>query len=187
MMETILEQVRDFADRAHGEQTRKYTPDRYIVHPVRVMALCRSYTADVTVLSAALLHDVLEDTPVTKETIYNFLLPIMGDGNAVKTIELVEALTDVYVKASYPHMNRRARKAREAERLAHTPTEAQTIKYADIIDNSTEIAQQDPSFAKVFLHEAQQLLRVMTAGNPQLRQQAVDTVTRAREMLQNRP
>lgn len=57
-MEEVLEQIRDFADKAHGEQMRKYTPERYIVHPVRVMKICREYTDDITVLAAALLHDV---------------------------------------------------------------------------------------------------------------------------------
>ena len=35
-MEDILLKVKDFADRAHGEQMRKYTPERYIVHPERL-------------------------------------------------------------------------------------------------------------------------------------------------------
>jgi (p)ppGpp synthase/HD superfamily hydrolase len=61
--EKILAAITDFADIAHGSQMRKYTPERYIVHPARVMRLCQEYTDDVTVLAAALLHDVLEDTP----------------------------------------------------------------------------------------------------------------------------
>ena len=38
-MNEILAAIRKFADEAHGEQKRKYTPERYIVHPVRVMEL----------------------------------------------------------------------------------------------------------------------------------------------------
>jgi (p)ppGpp synthase/HD superfamily hydrolase len=76
-MEEILQQVRDFADKAHGGQMRKYTPERYIVHPVRVMNICREYTSDVTILAAALLHDVIEDTPVKKEEIREFLLTLL--------------------------------------------------------------------------------------------------------------
>jgi (p)ppGpp synthase/HD superfamily hydrolase len=66
-METIISQIIEFADRAHNEQKRKYTPDRYIVHPIRVMETCKKYTSDSAVLAGALLHDVLEDTAVTKE------------------------------------------------------------------------------------------------------------------------
>jgi (p)ppGpp synthase/HD superfamily hydrolase len=61
-MDPSLETIKDFANKAHGDQKRRYTPDKYVVHPIRVMELCKEYTNDVTVLAAALLHDVLEDT-----------------------------------------------------------------------------------------------------------------------------
>jgi (p)ppGpp synthase/HD superfamily hydrolase len=64
--EEIVKYVTDFADRTHGSQTRKYTTERYIVHPIRVMEMVRHYYQDLPVLCAALLHDVLEDTPVTQ-------------------------------------------------------------------------------------------------------------------------
>ncbi|MDF2448383.1 MAG: metal-dependent phosphohydrolase [Bacteroidota bacterium] len=63
-MEIILDQIREFADKAHGEQMRKYTPGRYIVHPIRVMNTCKRVTYDICILAAALLHDVLEDTAI---------------------------------------------------------------------------------------------------------------------------
>jgi (p)ppGpp synthase/HD superfamily hydrolase len=61
--EKILQEIIQFADLAHGKQVRRYTSERYIVHPVRVMETCRQYTNDISVLAAAILHDVLEDTP----------------------------------------------------------------------------------------------------------------------------
>jgi guanosine-3',5'-bis(diphosphate) 3'-pyrophosphohydrolase len=73
----ILKEIESFADRSHGEQTRKYTPERYIVHPVRVMKILQDYTDDICILAAALLHDVLEDTRVTKEEIRDFLNTLM--------------------------------------------------------------------------------------------------------------
>ena len=97
-MEKILLQIKDFAGKAHGEQMRKYTLERYIVHPVRVMEMCGQYTNDITILSAALLHDVLEDTPVTKEDIHEFLLTLMDPTQAERTIRMVIDLTDVFIK-----------------------------------------------------------------------------------------
>jgi (p)ppGpp synthase/HD superfamily hydrolase len=84
-METVLAAITAFADRAHGQQTRRYTPERYIVHPVRVMELCREYTPDEAVLAAALLHDVLEDTPVTRAQMTEFLLTVMAPEAACPT------------------------------------------------------------------------------------------------------
>jgi (p)ppGpp synthase/HD superfamily hydrolase len=175
-METVLDTITAFADRAHGAQTRRYTPERYIVHPVRVMELCREYTTDEAVLAAALLHDVLEDTPVTRTQLTDFLLTVMAPGEAHRTVQLVEELTDVYVKPAYPHLNRKQRKKREADRLAKTSPDAQTIKYADIIDNGTEMVRHDPAFARLFLHEGKMALLKMAAGDSRLYQRALRTI-----------
>ncbi|WP_207531692.1 HD domain-containing protein [Desertivirga arenae] len=175
-MEEILEQVRRFAERAHGEQTRKYSPERYIFHLVRVTEMCREYNHKLPVLAAALLHDVLEDTPVKKEEIRVFLNGVMEKNEVDYTLKLVMELTDIFVKKDYPKWNRRLRKAREAERIEKTSADAQTIKYADIIDNCREITEKDPEFAAVFLRECKNLLAKITKGNRALYNKAVKTV-----------
>lgn len=175
-MDDVLQKIRDYADAAHGSQMRKYTPERYIVHPVRVMELCRQYDDRLPVLAAALLHDVLEDTPVTKEEMLAFLKKVMTDADAQKTLELVVDLTDVYVKPDYPQWNRRVRKDRETERIAQTGPDSQTIKYADIIDNCSEITANDPGFAPRFLKECRANLRVADKGNRELYERALNMV-----------
>ena len=172
----ILEQIKNFADQAHGEQMRKYSPERYIVHPARVMARLQEFTGDPSTLAAALLHDVLEDTPTTKEQIADFLQPLIGEEAAQRTIHLVEELTDVYTKNNFPQWNRYKRKRRETERLQKASPEAQTIKYADLMDNTSEIVQQDPDFAKRYLEEARKLLRKLNKGNSNLRERAIEHV-----------
>src|SRR5690606_23122807 len=99
--------------KAHGEQLRKYTPDRYIVHPIRVMLICQEYTDDIAMLSAALLHDVLEDTPVQKDELKGFLMTVMSPEQAITTLKYVVELTDVFTKKDYPALNRRKRKLKE--------------------------------------------------------------------------
>ena len=174
--EKILEEVKIFTDQAHGTQMRKYAPDRYIVHPVRVMEMLKNYTSDISVLAAALMHDVLEDTPVKREQIREFLRGLMEPATAEQTVALVEELTDIYTKEAYPRNNRRQRKAMEMERMAKTSREAQTIKYADIIDNCKEIVSHDPQFARVFLRECDALLKKMPSGNRELYEKAVTLV-----------
>lgn len=176
MLEQVLQQVQDFADQAHGEQVRKFAPERYIAHPIRVMQLCREQTNDVAVLAAALLHDVLEDTPVRKQELLDFLLGIMPAAQAQRTLQLVVELTDIYTKKDYPEWNRRKRKARETDRLEATSADSQTVKYADIIDNGGEIVYQDTDFAKVFLQECRSLLRKLNKGNRALYERAIATV-----------
>lgn len=184
-MDEVLEKIRDFAGKAHGQQRRKYSQERYIAHPVRVMEMCREYSAKLPVLAAALLHDVLEDTPVTKPKMQQFLLTLMDEETAAQTTALVVELTDVYTKQAHPRWNRKKRKQKESRRIENTSGDSQTVKYADIIDNCREIVQHDPEFAAVFLRECKSLLQVMRKGNPDLYQKAVQTVDRClREALQ---
>ena len=175
-MDEILEKVEVFARDAHGEQRRKFVDEPFLNHPVRVMKLCGEYTDDLNILCAALLHDVLEDTEISKANLMQFLESISGRECACQIIKLVEELTDIYSKKNYPKLNRRQRKTKEAKRLSLASSASQTIKYADIIDNSTDILNAEPDFARLFLYECSNLLKVMSSGNAYLRQKAIETV-----------
>lgn len=167
-MNELLTQIKDFADRAHGEQKRKYSDERYIVHPIRVMETCSKYISKTEVLAAALLHDVLEDTTVSEVELLVVLETLMGRDVAQQTLKLVVELTDVYTKEAYPHLNRKKRKEKEVLRIEKTSTDAQTIKYADILDNCKEITAADPNFAPRFLKECMTILKVTPNGNQEL-------------------
>jgi guanosine-3',5'-bis(diphosphate) 3'-pyrophosphohydrolase len=171
-----IEKVAAFAEMAHEGQKRKYTPDRYMVHPIRVMEICREHTDDVCILSAALLHDVLEDTAVDRDALFEFLVTVMPESDARRTLSLVVDLTDVYVKKDYPSLNRKRRKEKERERIANTSADSQTVKYADIIDNCSEIVQHDRDFAGVFLRECKVLLQLTVKGDPDLYRRAKEQV-----------
>lgn len=55
-----------FGAQAHDGQNRQ-SGEPYFTHPISVALILATSRFDVPVLQAALLHDVLEDTPVTKE------------------------------------------------------------------------------------------------------------------------
>ena len=59
----------DLADTLHSGQFRK-SGNPYIVHPIAVAAITASFSADETMVIAALLHDVVEDTDYPIEDIY---------------------------------------------------------------------------------------------------------------------
>lgn len=182
-----IQKIIAFADRAHGNQQRRYTGERYIVHPIRVMETCLGYSNDPAVLSAALLHDVLEDTPVSVDEIRGFLREVLPQHSVEEAINLVVELTDIYTKKDYPRLNRRQRRQNEFKRLHAASANAQTIKYADIIDNTIDIVNHDPDFARVFLAEASALLDNITRGNPDLYQRAQDTVANCIRLLIKKP
>ncbi len=58
-----------FALAAHGAQTRKGTQIPYVSHLLQVSGLVFEYGGDAAQASAALLHDVVEDTGATLELV----------------------------------------------------------------------------------------------------------------------
>lgn len=71
-----------FAETAHRTQTRNDGKTPYIVHPVRVALQLQGFgpTAfDVELTCAALLHDALEDCPVTKGELLQLFSPVVVD------------------------------------------------------------------------------------------------------------
>ena len=56
----------------------------------------------------------------------------------------------------------------DRQRLAESSREVQTIKVADLIDNTPSIVQHDPDFARVYLREKRDLLNVLTLADQDL-------------------
>jgi GTP diphosphokinase / guanosine-3',5'-bis(diphosphate) 3'-diphosphatase len=64
----LLQRAYDVAEEAHAAQKRK-SGDPYITHPLAVATILAGLGMDTTTLVAALLHDTVEDTGVTLESI----------------------------------------------------------------------------------------------------------------------
>lgn len=62
--EDLLNRAYVFALKAHGAQTRA-SGDPYFSHPLEVAGILTDYRLDAASIATALLHDVIEDTPVT--------------------------------------------------------------------------------------------------------------------------
>jgi (p)ppGpp synthase/HD superfamily hydrolase len=164
-MSNLVQKAKDFATLAHEGQVRKYTGVPYIVHPVEVMEIVRTVKHDNTMLAAALLHDVVEDTDCTLDDIR----AEFGDDVA----SLVADLTDV----SKPEDgNRETRKAKDRAHSATASASAQTVKLADLISNSVDIIKNDPSFAKIYMVEKFLLLGVLVNGDKTLFERAIKLV-----------
>jgi (p)ppGpp synthase/HD superfamily hydrolase len=160
---TMIERARVFATAAHAAvgQVRKYTFEPYIVHPAEVAKIVRDAGGSEAMISAAWLHDTVEDTGVTIETIRAEF--------GTEVAELVGWLTDV----SRPdHGNRAHRKALDRAHSAAAPAEAQTVKLADLIANTRSIMAHDAAFARTYLEEKRLLLAVMTKGDATLMAEA---------------
>lgn len=76
----------EFADKAHGDQ-RRVSGVPYILHPTSVACILADMGMDTDAIVAALLHDVVEDTDVSLETVRE----LYGDNVAL----LVDGLTKI--------------------------------------------------------------------------------------------
>ena len=64
----LVERAFQFSDSAHRGQFRK-SGEPYITHPLAVASILSQWRLDAQGLAAALLHDVMEDTAITKSEI----------------------------------------------------------------------------------------------------------------------
>lgn len=62
---SLLDKAIHFAVDAHQGAERRGKGFPYILHPLEAVAIVSTMTSDQTLLAAAVLHDVVEDTPVT--------------------------------------------------------------------------------------------------------------------------
>lgn len=157
----------------HGDQKRKYTGEPYFVHLYEVAEIVDTYVKGDYVIETAFMHDLFEDTELRKSggiaIAHEFLKSIGYDGQEIITIiEQALELTDVFTKEDYPHLNRKARKQAEIERCSTISPPSQSVKYADIFHNGKSIIKHDKDFARVFVHEKNDLLEVMKEGNKEL-------------------
>ena len=68
MMDKVTRAI-EFATRAHDGMVRKKDKTPYILHPLEAAVIVGSMTDNRDVISAAVLHDVVEDTEITIEEI----------------------------------------------------------------------------------------------------------------------
>lgn len=177
-MHSLEQRARRYASHAHAacDQRRKYTDQPYIVHPAAVVEYVRSVCQDETVLAAAWLHDTVEDTPTTLPDIAHHF------GDAVA--RLVEMVNNPPVPTG---MNRARRKMHYFAHTAAGCAAAQTIKLADIIDNTRDIVAFDPHFSRVYLVEKRIQIAGLQRGDKALFQQAHFTIEQGVAQLTRPP
>ncbi len=73
----MLDAAYVLAAQAHGQQVRD-NGDPYITHPLAVADILAGYRLDTASIATALLHDVIEDTAITKAEIDRRFGPVVG-------------------------------------------------------------------------------------------------------------
>lgn len=159
---SIVNEAMKFAYYAHKDQKRKYTETPYFEHLSQVAGLVSSVTDDAEAISAAWLHDVIEDCGVTHERI--------SDIFSAKVAYFVLLLSDL------EKGNRAERKRISRQRLMCAPPVVQTIKVADIISNTPSIAMYGKKFSELYLKEVRLMMDELINADPVLREIAYDLI-----------
>lgn len=163
----------DFVTEKHGDQKRKYTGEPYTNHLLNVAKILYDHE-QYHLIEIALGHDLLEDTECKVGQIFLRLKEIgYSNHDCSFIIEGIIALTDVYIKEDFTHLNRKTRKELEAIRLGSIQSAYQTVKYADLLDNGRDIIGNDPNgFARKYIQEMSEILSLMYVGDRELHKQA---------------
>src|SRR6202011_2003950 len=100
----VLGRAYEVAEEAHNGQFR-LTGEAYVEHPLAVAGILADLHLDVETLAAALLHDTVEDTAVTRDE----LLDQFG-GSVAKLVDGVTKLGKIHVRSAEEHQAENIRK-----------------------------------------------------------------------------
>lgn len=107
LREQDLKRIKDayeFADQAHAGQVRK-SGEPYILHPLAVAEILVNMQMDTTSIIAALLHDVVEDTTVSLDTVRDKFGP-----TCAAIVDGLTKLEKIKFKSKEEHQNENYRK-----------------------------------------------------------------------------
>lgn len=125
--ESITEKAAKIAIVAHKDQLRKGDNLPYIIHPFMVALKLAKYNFSDTIIAAALVHDVLEDTNYPEEDLHTEL----GD----EVMEIVKAVTNDST------LSWEEKKIKYVETVRSGPEGARAVSVADKIHNLESLFQ----------------------------------------------
>ena len=127
----MIDKAITFATHAHEGQFRKGTQRPFILHPLEVGDIVGTMTEDEEIISAAILHDTIEDCEgVTEEIIRVEFSPRVANLVAGESEDKSKSWME--------------RKSHTIEKLKTAPKEIQMIGLADKLSNMRDIDRDYP-------------------------------------------
>src|SRR5437870_5453136 len=133
--EALLNRAYVYAMRAHGEQTRA-SGDPYFSHPLEVAGILTDLKLDDATIAAALLHDTIEDTTVTRAEIDQMV------GNDIGA--LVEGLTKLKKLELVTKEAKQAENLRKLLLAIADDVRVLLVKLADRLHNMRTLSHMPP-------------------------------------------
>ncbi len=133
-----------FADSAHEGQTRR-SGERYITHPLAVAHVLAMMHMDYECIMAGLLHDVIEDTALTKKELI--------DEFDEEVAELVEGVTKLAKAAFETQKHAQAENLRKMLLAMSRDIRVIIVKLADRLHNMRTLGHLRPEKRRRIAHE----------------------------------
>lgn len=131
----LIRKAFDVAMDAHKDQRRK-SGEAYFFHPIAVAKIVASEIGlGATAIAAALMHDVVEDTPITVEDIEKMFNP--------KVAQLVEGLTKISKVQKEMNVSMQAENFRKMLLTLHDDVRVILIKIADRLHNMQTLGNME--------------------------------------------
>ena len=133
----LIRKAFDVAVDAHKDQRRK-SGEAYIFHPIAVAKIVASEIGlGATAIAAALMHDVVEDTPISVEDIERMFNP--------KVAQLVEGLTKISMVQKEMNVSMQAENFRKMILTLNDDVRVILIKIADRLHNMQTMDSMESS------------------------------------------
>lgn len=176
----------EFASHRHRAQKRKGTKNiPFINHPIQVANLLANDggESDPVLLTAAILHDVIEDTVNSVEErsmLMQEIREVFGNEVLVLTMEVTDDKT----------LEKKVRKQLQVEHANHKSSNARKLKIADKITNLRDIIDDPPGWWSTerileYITWAEQVFEGLKGVNPVLEEMFREVAAAARIKYQN--
>ena len=129
-----LDKAYNFAVKAHENQKR-HSGDPYVIHPVAVANILTELKLDSATIATGLLHDTIEDTHATYQTI--------KDEFGQEVADLVEGVTKISELENQATVNSRAENFRKLIIATSKDIRVLLVKIADRLHNMRTISSID--------------------------------------------
>ena len=149
-----------YAERSHEGQRRRCDGAPFILHPLEVAGLLRGAGADDELITAGVLHDVIEKCAVTREE--------LNERFGTRVTYLVSAVSENPLIDGYATRKRALR-----EQVARSGSDALTLFAADKVSKARELqvpGAKVPARRLAHYRQSLELLQTLLPSHPLTRQ-----------------
>lgn len=153
----LIQKAKEFAQKKHKGQVRKFEGKPYFIHPQRVAHILKQFKLSsrkiIELVSAAYLHDTLEDTNTTYKELEKEFNPFI----ASLVMELTSDSSEIKIFGKSNYL---------LNKMINMSNYALVIKLADRIDNVNRIQWMPEGFKNKYIEETKFIIKGLIKKRP---------------------